>query len=136
MRKLFLFLVCIFVLIVIIVGCKNTTENQVEETMKNQINGTTKITIGYTTNSYLGIITNEEEIRNLENIFNTSKFTIYNKDIQQPFLSVTFYTEKNTISFDIDEKDVIKLENSFMKSDKLNFKDLYTIFNKYATEKK
>lgn len=94
-----------------------------------EIKETTKISILYGFNSHIVIIDNQEEIKQLEELFNTAEFDESTESTQQPYLRLTFYGKTDSTSFRIDNNDVIKLKDgNYMKSKQISFDNLYSIF--------
>lgn len=133
MRKAFLLLACLPLLILNMSGCqKNSSPKKIEK-----IKNTTSIVIGYGWNNYIAPISDQEEIKQLEDLFNGAEFTKSNTSIQQPYLKIAFSGEKSSTSFDIDDKDVIKLrDGNYIKSKQIKFKKLYSIYHEYLSKKK
>lgn len=128
MKKAIYFLVCLSIFILIMFKYQNSSIKK--------INNTTEIAIGYGTNSYMALITDQEELHQLEDLFNSAKFDKSDTSIHHPYLIISYHGKNSATSFYIDNKDVIKLgENSYVKSEKINFNNLYAIYHKYLTEK-
>jgi hypothetical protein len=130
--------VCLHIFILALSGCQGQAGNVVKNTIKKkEIKDTTDIVIGYGFNSYAAKISNQEEIKQLEKLFNLAEYTKTEESIQQPHLTIEFYDKMGATSFYIDDKNVIKLgDGSYIKSSQINFQDLYTIYNEYKAKKK
>lgn len=101
-----------------------------------KIKNTSEITIGYGFNSYVAIIKNSQEIKQLENMFNETKFSPSDINIKQPYLSISFASKDNSTLFCIDKYNTIKLEDgTHVTSNQIYFKELYSIFSEYSTKK-
>lgn len=118
---------------------KKTADRKYGEKKKNsdeKIQNTSQIVMGYDVNSYVAIIKNQEEIKQLENLFNNAEFYKSDTAIQQPYLRISFSGDRGSITFYIDNNDVIQLgEENYIKSKQISFEKLYSIFHKYSSEK-
>lgn len=138
MKKAFILLACLQILILPMFGCQNSsTKGNESITETKTIKNTTEIVIGYAANSYIAEIKDQEEIRQLEDLFNGAEFTKSDVSIQQPYLSISFSGQRSSALFRIDDKDVIQLrDGNCLKSKQINFNKLYSIFYEYSSKKK
>ncbi len=138
MKKAFLLLACLPIFILTMFGCQRSPVETNGNTIDiEKVQNTTQIVIGYGSNNYAALITDQEEIKQLEDIFNEAELAKSDTSIQQPYLSIAFYGKKSTTSFNIDDKDVIQLrDGSYIKSEQIKFNELYSIFNKYLSQNK
>lgn len=108
-----------------------------KEEPEKKIKNTTRIVIGYGTNSHIAIITDKDQIKQLEELFNGAELTKSDKEIQHPYLSISFSGEKSSTSFFIDENDVIKEgDGNYLQSKQISFEALYSIFKEDIKKKK
>lgn len=108
-----------------------------KEEPEKKIENTTTIVIGYDINSHIAIITDKEQIKQLEELFNGAELTKSDKEIQLPYLSISFSGEKSSTSFFIDENDVIKEgDGNYLQSKQISFEALYSIFKEDIKKKK
>lgn len=129
MKRAFLLLAYMPLFILTMFGCQHSSPKKIEDT--------TEIVIGYAINSYVAIIKNQEEIKQLEDLFNGAEFTESDASIQQPYLNISFSGKKSSTVFYVDDKDVIQLgDGSHMKSKQISFSKLYSIFYEYSSKKK
>ncbi|KUO70675.1 MAG: hypothetical protein APF77_02510 [Clostridia bacterium BRH_c25] len=129
-KKAICLISCLTIFILNMSGCKNSSQEEV-------IKDSSQIVISYTLNSYIVILTDQEEIKQLEDLFNEAEFEKSDTSMLPQYLSITFYGEKGTTKFEIDDKDVIKLnDGSYVKSKQISFSKLYSIFRDYSIKKK
>lgn len=146
MKKAFCFLICVSIIFLTMLGCQNllnkTTkipkekeaetlaEDKAKNSIKLKIENSTKIEMTYGYNDYIVSITDLEMIKELEDLFNKSEFSKIDKIVEKQQLHITFYGEKGTTDFYINEEDYIKLEdNSYIKSDSIKFEKLISIYD-------
>ncbi|GMQ55857.1 hypothetical protein AN1V17_02490 [Vallitalea sediminicola] len=119
------FIACLILVILVLYLFK------LQNSSLEKIHNSTSVCIGYGYSSHMALIDKKEEVSGLEEIFNKAKFTESDTAIQFPYLSITFQTNNGTTRFHIDENGIIETENDkYIKSEDINFKDLYTIFEK------
>lgn len=94
-----------------------------------KIHNSTSVCIGYGYSSHMAEIDSKEDISELEELFNKAEFTKSDTAIQLPYLNIIFYNKNGKTKLNIDENGIIELDdNTYIKSEDINFKDLYSIF--------
>ncbi len=137
MKKAFLLLLYLSVFTLTISGCQQSSMKADDPADAKKVDNTVEIVIGYGTNSYVAVINSPEEIKQLEEIFNGAELDKCDIGIQQPYLSISFRSSDTSTLFLIDDNDVIKLADGICKKSKqISFKNLYSIFDEYASQKK
>ncbi len=140
MKKFFYFLVCMSIIIISVSGCRNSSSKTTENSSIKKIENTKSIVIEHVINSNIAIITDQKEIKELEDLFNNAEFEKSEASVQQPYLQVNFQGKERSITFYIDNKNVIEVRDDvakyIVKSKQINFKKLFSIYNDYLTKKK
>lgn len=121
MKRSFCLFVGMFMLFLTIAGCQNSTVKTLENSRK--------IEMRYGLNDYTVRVIDEEEIKQLEDLFKEAEFSKSSKFIKPPYLDVTFYGDKNTTRFYIDDKDIIELDDGrYVTSEEVKFEKLISIY--------
>ncbi|RCX12365.1 hypothetical protein DFR58_12254 [Anaerobacterium chartisolvens] len=137
MKKNFLLLLYLSVFTLTISGCQQSLMKADDPADAKKVDNTVEIVIGYGTNSYAAVINSPEEIEQLEDLFNEAELDKCDIDIHQPYLSISFRSSDASTLFLIDDNDVIKLaDGTCKKSKQISFKNLYSVFDEYASQKK
>lgn len=118
------------------VRMKDLVGERVEISLKEEIKNTTKIEMRRSVYSRNVYITDQVIINQLEDLFNEAEFY---KEYEPRFdlgLNIIFYGENGRISFYIDEKNFIKLDDgTYAKSNQINFKKLSDIWDEAVLTK-
>lgn len=128
------------IIIISVSGCRNSSSKTTENSSIKKIENTKSIVIEHVINSNIAIITDQKEIKELEDLFNNAEFEKSEASVQQPYLQVNFQGKERSITFYIDNKNVIEVRDDvakyIVKSKQINFKKLFSIYNDYLTKKK
>ncbi|WP_202710012.1 hypothetical protein [Sporosalibacterium faouarense] len=110
--------------------------HKIKVTLDSKIENTTKLEMIYDAHSNFLKLFTEDEIKELEDLFNNAEFYKTYKPRYNIGIRIIFYGENGTNNFYIDEDDYIKLSNDrYVKSDQISFQKLFSIYQEVLLRK-
>lgn len=131
MKKTFWLLGSALLIFVLIIGYQNLFAMKSNEKIAN----TEYIVMGNVINSRIAMINNKDKIEQLEDLFNKASFNESSSKRDFPFLSISFHGKENTVSFYIDQSNIIESGDSkYVESEQITYDELNKIYRESLSE--